>query len=259
MYIMHFYQYQSFSAEQDAMLRSTASNSCYYENFLTEKEFNFCRNMVMSVKKWPEIGTVSKYWGFGENDIPGKQLKWLLKKIQNLIPHLEVDFFAIQEAIDPWKIHSDIRYQNKKIPYKVILFPMDVEPMSGPVLPEQWPETSTISFHQRNFLSNNENKSKVHGKKGRHGNKQVDWKRPIENPQIEGLVPGYHIKKNIWQKYFCHIPYNFFEGLTIDTINPWKPKSMFYWDNTALHCADNFLSKNIRTKRCLMMFTHYKK
>lgn len=254
---MHFYEYKSFNTHQDAILRSTASNSCYYENFLTEKEFNFCRKMVMSVKKWPEVGSVSKYLGFAENDVLGKKFRWLSKKIKNLVPHAEIDFFAIQEALNPWKIHADIRYQNKKIPYKVILLPMDVEPLTGPVSPEQWPETSTISFHQRNFLANNENHLKMHSEKGRYGNKQSDCKRPMENPQVEGLIPGYHVKKDIWKKYFSHIPYNFLEGLTIDAVNAWKPNSMFYWDNTALHCADNFLSKNILTKRSLMIFTHF--
>ena len=42
------------------------------------------------------------------------------------------------------------------------------------------------------------------------------------------------------------MPYEHLEGLTIDAIHHWKPKSLFYWDSTALHCADDFLSKKIK-------------
>jgi hypothetical protein len=102
---------------------------------------------------YPEQGKVSKYWGFGWDTPTGQMLKWIKPKIDEILDGWELDFFAIQEAINPWKLHTDIRWYADKIPYKVILMPMDVEPISGAVEPEDWPETYTAAFTQRNFLS----------------------------------------------------------------------------------------------------------
>ena len=77
----------------------------------------------------------------------------------------------------------------------------------------------------------------------------------MDNPQFEEVVPGYHVTTEEWQKYFSHMPYDHLEGLTIDGIHHWRPRSLFFWDNTALHCADNFLGAGIKTKRSLMLFT----
>lgn len=250
---MHIYQPKSFTPEQEKILRDTAAPSFYRENFLSPDEFSFCRNLTMSVKEWPEHGTTSKYWGFGIDSGFGPDLSWLLKKVQGVIPNSELDFFAIQEAIIPWKIHSDIRWYDDRIPYKVVLLPMDVEPASGPVSVDQWPDTASISFHQRNFLS--KWKDDAVAKQG--NNDQSHWKRPVDHPQYEGLVEGYTIDREIWNRYLDHMPYEFLEGLTLDQINIWKPGSMMFWDNTALHCADNFLKHNIKTKRSLMLFMRY--
>jgi hypothetical protein len=250
---MHLYEYNSFTLDQEARLRSNAGDSVYIENFLTDKEFAICRKIVMNIKKWPEHGQVSKYWGFDFNSGAGPMLTWLKGKVDDILPDWKLDFLAVQEAINPWKIHTDIRWYADKIPYKVILLPMDVEPITGPVGIEDWPETYTIAFNQRNFLAQWSDKEKEI--RANVGNDQYDWERPCENIQYENLKSGYHISEQQWQEHFNHMPYNHLEGLTIDRMHQWKPKSLFHWDNTALHCADNFLSKNIKTKRSLMIFT----
>ena len=252
---MHFYHSKSFTKEQEATLRSVADVSFYQENFLTQEEFELCRKLVLSVTDWPEHGKTSKYWGFGIDNGFGPQLTWLLKKVQAIISNFELDFFAVQEAINPWKIHADIRWYEDRIPYKVVLLPMDVEPAGGPVPWDHWPDTATLSFHQRNFLSQ---WNRPGGPGGLGNNDQSAWVRPIENIQFEGIVPGYHISKETWEQYLTHVPYDHLEGLTIDKINMWLPRSIMCWDNTALHCADNFLAKNIKTKRSLMLFANYR-
>ena len=249
---MHYYHAKSFNEEQETTLRAIADVSFYQEDFLTQAEFDQCRELTLSVKEWPEHGRTSKYWGFGEDNGFGPQLAWLLKKVQTIVPNFELDFYACQEAINPWKIHADIRWYEDRIPYKVVLLPMDVEPMSGPVAWDQWPETASLSFHQRNFLT------KWDREGGLGNTDQSEWDRPIDNIQFEGMVPGYHISKETWDQYLTHVPYDHLEGLTIDKINAWRPRSIMYWDNTALHCADNFLAKNIKTKRSLMLFAKYK-
>jgi hypothetical protein len=248
---MHNYQQKSFTLEQEARLRASSGPSVYIPDFLTEKEFKFCRQLVMQPIDYPEHGKVSKYWGFGWDTPTGQLLKWIKPKIDEILDGWELDFFAIQEAINPWKLHADIRWYADKIPYKVILMPMDVEPMLGKVEIECWPETYTASFTQRNFLSRWPTVTKT----TLTGNDQSNWVRPMDNIQYEELMPGYHVTKDEWQKYFSHFPYSDLEGLTLDKIHRWTPRSLFHWDNTSVHCADNFLGNNIRTKRSLMLFT----
>lgn len=250
---MHIFEPKSFTVQQENTIRSSVSRSFYQKDFLTAEEFDFCRDLVLSVHTWPETGQTSKYWGFGVDSGLGPDLDWLLRKIKFLIPNAELDFFAIQEAIKPWKIHADIRWYADKIPYKVVLLPMDVEPISGAVSIDNWPETFTITFDQRNFLSRWAQNSKT----GPGNNDQSTWLAPVRNPQIEGCVESHLISQNTWQEYFTHVPYDHLEGLTIDKINRWHPCSIMHWDATALHCADDFVSRGIQTKRSLMLFMQY--
>lgn len=254
---MHLYQPKSFTPDQESVLRKTASDAVYVTDFLTEEEFDICRNMVLSTVDYPEVGKTSKYYGFSFADSPGKQLQWLFDKIQrSLLPNMKLDFFAIQEAINPWKIHADIRWKELDIPYKVILIPVDVEPISGPVSIIDWPETYTLTFDQRNFLSKWDIDRVKHGPKSGNTD-QSAWLRPIDNIQFENFVDGYQIDNTTWNRYLSHMDYTSSEGLSINAINHWKPRSLMYWDNTMLHCSDNFLASGIRTKRSLMIFSNY--
>lgn len=250
---MHVYINNSFTPDQEKLLRGSVGPARYFENFLTQEEFNLCRGFFNQPIDWPEHGSVSKYWGFGWDNGLGPQLLWIKEKLNKILPNWELDFFALQEAIQPWKIHADIRWYADKLPYKVLIMPMDVVPKLGPVEPDSWPETYTFSFNQYNFLSASPNTNI-----GKVGNDQSRWLRSIDMPGVEGIIPGYHINFDTWKKYFTHLKYEDLEGLTIDSINRWRPRSLFWHDSSALHCADNFESQNILTKRCLMVFTKLK-
>ena len=248
---MHTYEPKSFLPEQERKLRNCSKPSRYIQDFLSQEEFDMCRKLALSDIQWPEHGSVSKYWGFGWDSGFGPRLSWLRSKVNDLIcDDWELDFLAIQEAINPWKLHADIRWYADRIPYKVILIPMDVEPIDGSVDVNDWPDTYSITFKQRNFLSRWQSSSQA-----KTGNDQSDWVRPHDDIQVEGIEPGYHISREQWQTYFSHMPYEHLEGLTLDCIHPWQPRSAFFWDNTAIHCADNFLDHGIKTKRSLMIFT----
>lgn len=253
---MHVFQHNSFAPVQEQALRQSAGPSVYIDNFLSQEEFLFCKELISQPISWPEHGEVSKYWGFGWDSGLGPKLTWLKDKVNAVLDNWELDFLAVQEAINPWKIHADIRWYADKIPYKVILMPMDVEPNSGPVDVCDWPDTYTITFHQRSFLSNWD--KDIHGS-AQTGNQQSHWVRPCEDPNHENLVNGYQVNRAFWQKYLNHMPYEHTEGMSVEMVHKWKPGSMFFWDSTALHCADNFLVNGIKTKRCLMLFTLLKK
>ena len=53
-----------------------------------------------------------------------------------------------------------------------------------------------------------------------------------------------------------HIPYDHCEGLEIDSIFKWEPGSAVIWDANQLHCADNFLAREIKTKLSILIMTN---
>jgi len=248
------YHHRRFSAKQTNKLREIAGRSKRTFNFLDQREFEFLRSVVLDpATEYPEIGAVSKYWGFGPEHAPAKDIvPWLMPKLERLLGPHEVDFFAYQEAITPWKIHADIRWHESRIPYRVLLIPLDVEPNDGTVSYDSWPETNTVVFEQRNFLAHYPESSDdlIIPNTG-----QDHWLRSCDDPNVEALIPGRQIPEQDWNALFGHIPYEEAEGMTIDRINPWIPMSIMQWDNTALHAADDFLGHRIRTKRCFMIFT----
>jgi len=248
----HLYEDRSFSQSQiDQMIRRNSDSKCY-DNFLSQEEFEQLRSMCLAIKDWPEHGKVSKYKGFTEAESVGKIIKRILNdRMQEWIGDHTIDFYAWQESIIPWKIHSDIRWHNTKIPYKMVLFPLDVElENSSESLETEWNSTWTIVFDQRSYLEGSKNTGikKV-------GNDQKDWARVYDQEGIHHLKEGYHITREEHEKYMSHFPYSHLEGLSINSIFKWKPRAANYWDNNQMHCSNNFLNNGIRTKRCLMACT----
>ena len=241
-----------YTPEQVLQIKSKDSPSDYKLNFLSTTEFKTLKSLCMKINDWPEHGSVSKYKGQNYEEGIGPIVKKILHdKLVNWIGPHQLDFFSWQEAITPWKIHPDIRWYKDKLPYKMILIPLDVEPNSGPVSENEWPDTYTIAFEQRDYCEahNNSGESLIQ-------NEQEDWWRLIDDPGVYNKVVGYAISKEEHQKYFSHLPYDHLEGLSIDAIHKWVPGCAFYWDNDQMHCADDFISNNIRTKRSLLVCTN---
>ena len=245
----HTYIKNKFTEDQVEKMQSKDSASKKFHDFINSDELELLQRMIKKMH-FPEKGQTSKYAGASYNDPQGIILKKIFDdKIQDIIGEYELDFFAWQEAIKPWKIHADIRWYPDKLPYKVILVPLDV-------ISEQanWADTYTISFKQRNYLQSNPNTYVE--KKG--NTDQSDWKRPIDDSGTCNVVKGYSISKEQHTRYFSHMPYEFLEGLEIDDIFKWTPGSCVVWDQNQLHCADNFLANNIKTKLSLIFFTNQK-
>lgn len=251
----HVYIKQRFNQEQTDKLLDIAGPSKQINDFLSDDEFNMLRSRILDPNlQFPESGKVSKYWGFGPIYDPAKDINpWLIPKIHDLIGPCEIDFYAYQEAKLPWKIHADIRWYADKVPHKVFLIPLDVEPFSGPVDVNEWPDTHTITFEQRNLMRQLPDKD---GRLVLGNTDQDNWDRSWEDPCVEGCIPGYHISEVFWSTHLSHISYEHSEGLTIEGVHKWVPKSILFWDNTMLHSSDDFLGHDIRTKRSFMIFTY---
>jgi len=245
----HSYADKTFSKEQISQMKSHDSDSKTYSNFISIDELNYLRNEIKKIS-YPEHGETSKYFGASFNDDFAKDLKQIFeKKLHELIGDYQLDFFAWQEAINPWKLHVDMRWYPDKLPYKVVLIPIDVESDL-----DAWKDTYTIAFKQRDYGEGSKNT----GERKKGNSDQSDWQRPFDKPGTRNLSSGYSITKAQHQKYFSHMPYNWLEGLDIDNIYRWTPCSAVVWDQNQLHCADNFLDKGIKTKRSLIFFTNQK-
>lgn len=247
--MQHSYIDNKFTPEQVIKMQSASGPSKTFHDVITQEELRFLQQEIKKIS-YPESGKTSKYAGASYNDPQGKILKGIFdEKLKNIIGDYELDFYAWQEAINPWKTHADLRWYPDKLPYKVVLFPIDV--ISDQ---EQWKDTYTIAFKQRDYLEGNSNDGK--GYKG--NTDQTTWSRPCENPGTHGLVEGYKISREEHELYFSHMPYDFLEGLEIDNVFKWTPGSCVIWDQNQLHSADNFINNNIKTKLSLIFFTNQK-
>ena len=169
-------------------------------------------------------------------------------KLHELIGEHELDFFVFQEAIEPWKVHADLRWYPDKIPHKTICVPLDVVDNN-----EYWSDTYTIIFKQRNYFRKAPNTNE-----SSYGNDHATWSRPIDDINTENVYSGYKITEQQHKEYFSHMPYDALEGLEIESINLWEPNSVIFWGQNQIHCSDNFIANNIQTKKSLIFFTNIK-
>jgi len=200
----HTYLDNRFTEQQVKTMRSADGTSQTFHDFINDDELKFLRKIIEN-KQYPESGKTSKYAGANYKDPEGKVLKDLFdERIKKIIGEHEVDFFAWQEAINPWKIHADIRWYADRLPYKAVLIPLDVISEDT-----EWRDTHTIVFKQRNYLEGNTNSN--YGEKG--NSDQSHWQRPYDQPGVHNLIDGFHITKDQHEKYFSHMPYEHLEGL----------------------------------------------
>ena len=244
----HVYLNNSYTDEQIAKMQQLDSGSWIIKDFISDSDLEHLRELIDTVE-YPEHGKTSKYAGSAYEHPPyGPVMKEIFHdKLTDAIGDHTLDFFAWQEAIRPWKIHADLRWYEDKIPYKVVLIPLDV--ISDKT---EWEDTYSLTFTQRSYLRNNQNNNQ--GKKG--NNDQSKWPRPIDNKNVEGCIDGYSIDKKTWETYMSHMPYEYAEGLEIETIYKWEPRSAVVWEQTQLHCADNFFARDIKTKLSLIIMTN---
>jgi hypothetical protein len=253
--VYHEYLNNSYSDTQVDTMQANNINSGAIDEFISIDELSYCRNAIKDINEWPEHGSTSKYLGASWKDPMGHRLKEIFyDKLGNLLgDDFELDFFAYQEGIKPWKVHSDIRWYDNpaKLPHHVVLVPLDV--ISNNPTHDGWAETYSLMFKQRNYLRNelNENTSRA------GNNDQSGWNKPIDSRSSEGFTDGFSISKETHAKYMKHMPYEWMDGLELETVFRWKPGSAGHWDQNQLHCADDFLGRDIKTKLSLIFFTNF--
>ncbi len=96
---------------------------------------------------------------------------------------------------------------------------------------------------------------------------------PNKNPQIRNVYynqnlldnsvlinyTGADFDKNTWEKYFTHLPYERFHGLSVESIVTWNPGDIIIFDTARIHCACNFSAQGIERKLGYSVFTELEK
>lgn len=86
-------------------------------------------------------------------------------------------------------------------------------------------------------------------------NEQSEIKEPEAYFQKHKKSRTLLISDDEYNKYFSHIPYDYFYYLTIEGIFKWKKGSLFAASRYKFHTSDNFKANNVKNKRALIAWT----
>lgn len=141
----------------------------------------------------------------------------------------------INEEI-PQQLHSDYYYKSVGEPYKAFLIPMGIENQF-----EGFERVHTVTFNEADtFVDSADPVRKMW--------KRVEWnnnRQPKENNALKHF-----------EQHLSHLKPEDLECLTIDQIVPWSLGGVVYWDEKQLHCSDNFLKNNIKSKQAIVVHTY---
>lgn len=207
------------------------------KNFLTNQEIEILEKHIMS--------TVEPWENWNPSDKPGsKVLSGLYYVIDyyneyNTIvrdilkpkfdaefgPDLYIQQIHIFDSVDPYKVHSDVDSggeivdiaPNPAWTFIIPLFDVDSHTI---VFNEQHPVKVPEFYFQKT--------------------------KPYDEPTVD---------KDTYQKYFSHIPYSYFQWLSVEDIFKWEKGSLFAASRYKFHTSDNFLANGVKSKRAIIAWT----
>lgn len=62
--------------------------------------------------------------------------------------------------------------------------------------------------------------------------------------------------KSLHKTLCSHETQHRLERVSVQGIHKWTPGSVIYWDRKLLHCSDNYIDRDIKEKRALVLFTN---
>ena len=140
-------------------------------------------------------------------------------------PDLKVQQIHVFDCFDPYNVHSDIDSGGPPLPEAPF-------PAWTLIIPLFDVNSHTITFNE--------------GSKIKQPSFYIQETEPYSTHSIDNQTH---------QKYFSHIPYDFFQWLTVDKIFPWKRGSLFAADRYKFHTSDNFLANGVSNKRAIIAWT----
>jgi hypothetical protein len=141
----------------------------------------------------------------------------------------------INEQI-PQQLHSDYYYKSVGEPYKAFLIPMGVDNQL-----ESVDRVHTVTFNEQDtFVDSADPVRKM-------------WKRAEWNAKRSAKENN---ATQHFDQHLSHLKPNDLECLTVDQIIPWTLGGVVYWDERQLHCSDNFVKNNIKSKQAIVVHTY---
>lgn len=136
----------------------------------------------------------------------------------------------------PQKLHSDYYYKTLGEPYRAFLIPISVEHDTIRVA-----ETHTIVFNESDtYVAPVNQEEKIWNR--------TNWKQtrtPKSNNALQYKA-----------QHLSHIPDDDLECLTVENVIQWQLGSVLHWDETLLHCSDNFTNNGIQSKQAIVIHTY---
>lgn len=207
------------------------------KNFLSNEEIEIIEKHVMATddvyhnynpgKKPGEDVFSGTYYIFQYYDEKNKLVKDILQpKLEQVFgPQLEIQQIHIFDCFDPYNVHSDVDSGGN-------IRPTAPNPAWTLIIPLFEVDSHTIVFKEGSS---------------------------IKQPQpYMAEHPAYNeptIDKETHLKYFSHIPYHWFNWLTIEEIFSWHKGDLFAADRFKFHTSDNFLANGVKNKRALIAWT----
>lgn len=139
--------------------------------------------------------------------------------------NLKIQQIHIFDCFDPYNVHSDIDSGGP-------LLPEAPNPAWTLIIPLFDVDSHTITFNEGSQVKQPQN--------------YIDDNPPHGVPSID---------TDTHKKYFSHVPYHWFNWLTVDKIFPWKRGSLFAADRYKFHTSDNFLANGVKNKRAIIAWT----
>lgn len=88
-----------------------------------------------------------------------------------------------------------------------------------------------------------------------HASPQVYYNQDITDNSLLHFYTNKQFDYELYEQYFTHQPYKRFYGLSIESINRWRPGDLIEFDGARIHCAGDFLKQGIKRKIGLSIFT----
>jgi hypothetical protein len=234
--------------EQISKIKSYIDDPYVVEDFLSEGEVNHLvslyendldHNYQYQEKIKKNTGPVTLEINAFLSDLVVKKI---LLEIESKIGKFEITAGFFFKTDYPHIIHNDDTYELPSSVYKGITIPLKLygENIKGfPCLCF----FDQFYFHGPAKFFKNEDFAPT------YYNKQI-----YEYEHIEGLTEK-NFDSNTYYRYFTHLKYQWLEGLTLHSVQPWRPKDMIIFDSTRLHCASDFRQLGISSKLAISIFT----
>ena len=204
------------------------------DNFLTDDEVAFIEQRIMTgcipSANWSRDEAGGKvfsgnYYIFNPADpLFGDVMAMLTPKFQKEFhPQLFIQQIHILDAVDPYRIHSDVESgwlfsDHLTTPAWTFIVPL-----------------ATVDSHTVVFNESSETKD-VQG-------------------HTEKNLPINSVDDHTYNKYFSHINRGLLSWFSIDQIFKWKKGSMFAAPRFRYHTSDNFPANGVTSKRALIAWT----